>query len=94
MCGFKGEEEVELFEQHRESIDLVLSDMGLPRLNGLEAVKRMKSLRADLKVILASGFIDPNQQAEIEKTGIKLVIQKPYNPVSILRSIRTMLDES
>ncbi|MBI3111603.1 MAG: PAS domain S-box protein [Ignavibacteriales bacterium] len=94
VSAFNGQEAVELFEQRRESIDLVLSDMGLPRLNGLEAVKRMKSLRADLKVILASGFIDPNQQAEIEKAGIKMVIQKPYNPVSILRSIRTMLDES
>ena len=94
LSAFNGQEAVELFEQRRESIDLVLSDMGLPRLNGLEAVKRMKSLRPDLKVILASGFIDPNQQGEIEKAGITLVIQKPYNPVSILRSIRTMLDES
>jgi PAS domain S-box-containing protein len=94
LSAFDGLQAIELFEQHRGSIDMVFSDMGLPKLTGLEAVKRMKGIRPELKVILASGFVDPKDQGEIEKTGINRVIQKPYDTGLTLALIREVLDGS
>jgi len=52
----------------------------------------MKQMSSRIKVILASGFIEPNQKSEILKFGIKEFIQKPYDPQEVLRKVREVLD--
>jgi DNA-binding response OmpR family regulator len=92
LMASDGIEAVEIYSLHRESIRLVIADIGLPRLAGTEVFLRLKQTNPGIKVVLASGFIDPALKAEMIKAGAKEVIQKPYHPDEFLRSVRKALD--
>ncbi|MEX2189925.1 MAG: PAS domain S-box protein [Bacteroidota bacterium] len=86
-----GIEAVELFMKQQNEISLVLSDLGLPRLGGWEACVTMREINARVRVVVASGFIDPALREEIVKTGAAIV-QKPYEPSEVLRTVRRVLN--
>jgi CheY-like chemotaxis protein len=92
LTATDGLEAVELYTRNKDTIHLVLSDHGLPKLSGSEVFKRMKQLNPKVKAILASGYIEPNQKSEIFKSGIKDFVQKPYDPQEVLRKVREVLD--
>ncbi len=51
-----GQAGLDAFERHRDELALVLMDMNMPRMNGAEACRRMKALREEVPIILASGY--------------------------------------
>ena len=87
-----GEEAVKFYEREKGSIQLVLSDFGLPKLDGWEACLRMKNMNPGIRIVLASGYLDPHLKAEILKAGIGGFVGKPYSPKEILKAIRTALE--
>ncbi|MEO8169191.1 MAG: ATP-binding protein, partial [bacterium] len=87
-----GVEAVELFKENQNHIGLVLSDFGLPKLSGAEAIERMKRLKPDLKCVLVSGYLDPEVRSDIERSKVNDIIEKPYLPRDILKRIREILD--
>lgn len=86
-----GIEAVELFMRHQHEISLVLSDLGLPRLGGWEACVTMREINAAVRVVVASGFIEPTLREEITRAGGGIV-QKPYEPSEVLQTIRGILN--
>jgi CheY-like chemotaxis protein len=87
-----GDEAVRIHRENIGKIDLVLSDIGLPKLDGWEASQRMKQIDAKLKVFVASGYLEPALKSEILRSGSVGLIHKPYSPNDILRSLRKALD--
>lgn len=87
-----GEEGFKMFLHHQKQIAVVLSDLGLPKFGGDEVFKHIKAIDPKAKVILASGFIDPEVKAEMQNIGVKWFIQKPYSPSDVLCTIRTVID--
>jgi DNA-binding response OmpR family regulator len=87
-----GEEAVEIFRQKKNEIGIVLTDMGLPILGGWEMFEKLRGIDPNVKVILASGFVDAEMKNEVMKKGAKDFIQKPYVPAAILKRIRDVLD--
>jgi nitrogen-specific signal transduction histidine kinase/ActR/RegA family two-component response regulator len=88
-----GLEAVGIYQEHKDEIDLVLTDMGLPKMSGSEVFKKMCEINARAKVLLASGFLEPDTKTEMLKAGAKGFIQKPYKPYEVLKEIRKILDE-
>ena len=87
-----GMEGVEQFERNRDRIDLLISDLGLPRISGENAYKMMKKLKPGLKAIFASGYIEPDLRASLLKLGACDFVQKPYQARELLLAIRSALD--
>jgi CheY-like chemotaxis protein len=94
LMAVDGQEAIDLFNQHQGDIQLVLSDMGLPKVSGYDVFRKMKSNNPNLKFILASGFMEPQMKSEIFKGGVKDFVQKPYSVYEVLRSIRSILDKA
>jgi CheY-like chemotaxis protein len=92
LTAIDGEEAIRVHAARAKEIDLVLSDVGLPKLDGWQASKRMKEANPDLLVFLASGYLDPSLRTEIAKGGIRGFIEKPYRPNDILKRVREALD--
>jgi PAS domain S-box-containing protein len=88
-----GQQGLEIYAANADSIALVLSDMGLPRLGGWEMFQKMKELNPGVKAILASGYFDPGVKMDLLKAGAKDFIQKPYIPDQILKRIREVIDD-
>ena len=92
MTAKDGAEAIEVYTQHKDQIDLVLMDMGLPKLSGAEVLKKLQGVNPKVKVILASGYVSPHMKSEVLKAGVKHFVQKPYIPQEILRHIRKVLE--
>jgi len=87
-----GEEAIRIYWERYNKVALVVSDMGLPKLDGYSVFNELKRINPKVKFVIASGYLDPALKSEILKSGVKEFIQKPYVPNDLLVKIRTVLD--
>jgi CheY-like chemotaxis protein len=84
-----GAEALELFAA--QPVDLVITDFRMPGMDGVELITRLRQLRADLPVILLSGFVEPLGLTE-QTTGADVVLSKSAGEMGfLLRSARRLL---
>jgi CheY-like chemotaxis protein len=87
-----GMQGVEMYQSRQKEIAVVLSDVGLPLLSGPDVFRKIREINPEAKVILASGYFDPEMKSEMFKAGLKNFIQKPYMPDEVLQKIREVID--
>jgi PAS domain S-box-containing protein len=87
-----GVEGIEMFKTHRDRIGIALVDIGLPRLNGLEVIKSIRSIDPAIKCIVASGYLDPERETDIGQVRPVAFLQKPFLPHIVLQTLRRVLD--
>jgi PAS domain S-box-containing protein len=87
-----GSEAIKLYKRHKKVIDVVLTDMGLPEMTGMNVLKKLIEINPKVCVICASGFFEPDVKHELYKSGVKGIVQKPYTPDDVLRKLREVLD--
>jgi CheY-like chemotaxis protein len=85
-----GREAVEACIQN-EQIDLVLMDIRMPELNGIDATKAIKKFRRNLPIIAQTAFNYNNEDAIILEAGCNKVITKPISPRVLITSIMEYL---
>jgi PAS domain S-box-containing protein len=86
-------EALEQFSQQPNTFDLVIADLTMPDLTGLELAEAIMGLRPDIPVILCTGFADPAMAEKARKMGIAEVIKKPFGVQDFAESIRRVLDK-
>lgn len=64
--------------------DIVLSDINMPKMNGLELLSEIRKNHKDLPVVLITGFIDTAMRAKADSLNVFGVINKPYKISSVL----------
>lgn len=72
-------------------VDLVMMDVRMPEMNGIEATKRIKSLYPDLKVIILTTFEDEEYAYQTLKDGANGFLLKSSEPEKLLSSIHSVL---
>ncbi len=93
LAAKDGVEAVEMFARHAEEIGLVICDLGLPRMGGRDVFLRMKEIKPDVRVIVASGYLEPSMRAEILRAGVIETVQKPYDFRDLIARIREVIGE-
>ncbi len=78
-------------EQHQSQIDLMITDVVMPKMSGPELVKRLVLLRPEMKFMYISGYADNPLMENILDTG-GVYLQKPFYPEMLLRKVRESLD--
>jgi CheY-like chemotaxis protein len=89
-CTAKPEQALELFRQDPQGFDVVITDLTMPKMTGLELAAELVSIRPDLPVILCSG--KSQIVSDVTDSEIKMVIQKPVTRREMAQAIRTVLD--
>ncbi len=84
-------EAVELFEREPTRFSLVLTDLNMPGMTGLEVAKRIHAARPDTRVILASGNISGELIERALNTGATRIIHKPITMIELTDAIREEL---
>ncbi|MBP1628408.1 MAG: histidine kinase [Holophagaceae bacterium] len=84
-------EALEKVKQAPFALDLVITDMTMPKMTGLELAREIQSIRADLPVILCSGYSQGLLQDLAEEQGILAIVQKPYTISQMAQTIRKVL---
>lgn len=85
-----GKEAVEAFEKH--VIDLVLMDVRMPVMTGIEATKRIKSRNPHAKILILTTFADEEYAMEALKLGALGYQLKDVDAASLIASIESVLD--
>jgi PAS domain S-box-containing protein len=93
LVAKSGNEAIEIYKQHKQKISVVLTDLGLPGMTGMDEFKKLKEVTPNIKIIFASGFFEPDMKSELLKAGANGFIQKPYTTDEILRTLRKVLDK-
>ena len=92
MIAGDGEEAVQIYSERYEKIDIVISDLGLPTLDGLAAFKKMKEINPNVKTIVVSGFMNSKEKEVLLNAGIKECFSKPYRVREILQTIHALVN--
>jgi two-component system cell cycle sensor histidine kinase/response regulator CckA len=89
-----GEQALRLTNEHHGPIHLLLADVVLPGMSGIEVAERLNSMRRGLHVLYMSGYA----QDTIERYGVPVrecvFLQKPFTPTTLLRQVRAALEVS
>ena len=87
-----GRDAVELLERHEAPVDLLLSDVVLPTMDGPSVAEAVRMRHPNVRVLYASGYMDDavTRRGVLAEEGAFL--QKPYQPTVLLRRVREMLD--
>jgi CheY-like chemotaxis protein len=86
-----GVDAVEIAARHQERIDLVLSDMVMPRMSGTELAAHLKGKRPDAKILFMTGYAGYSAQRGNEGA---MMLQKPFSRPSLLSKVREALAEA
>jgi CheY-like chemotaxis protein len=70
-----------------DAFDAVLLDMTMPRMNGVEAFRRIRKIRPTLPVVLTSGYSAQDAGGRLESNDIAGFIQKPFMPSALVRTM-------
>lgn len=86
------EPEDALREVERQPVDLVISDFLMPRMNGVDFLRRVRELQPDVPRILLTGFADKeNAIRAINEVGLYQYLEKPWNNEDLLLLVRNAL---
>ena len=100
MMGFRvltamdGIEAVEVFQQHRDEIRLVLSDFSMPRMNGWDTLIALRRINPDVRVILASGYSEEQVMEGTHPELPQAFLGKPYGFKDLKDAIDLALTEN
>ncbi len=92
LTARSGKEAIEIYEENKEHIDIVLLDMIMPNMSGSDTYDRMKAIDPDIKVLLSSGYSIDGQATEILDRGCNGFIQKPFKMKELSQKLRQVLD--
>jgi CheY-like chemotaxis protein len=70
-------EALEAFRVHPSRYDLVITDLTMPQMTGLQLARRLIAIRPELPVILCTGFGDQDTEARAGASAIRTVLLKP-----------------
>ncbi len=88
LAGANGAEALELFASHGDSVDLLLTDVIMPELDGPTLVRRARATRPDLKVVFMSGYADVDALDGIQNVQF---LPKPFTLKALAEAVKREL---
>jgi len=77
--AYSGSEALKIFEDYGNQIDLIISDMFMPEMDGKELVGELRKIDHHVKVLLSSGALTDFDEEELVNRGFNGFLKKPYS---------------
>ena len=85
-------EALEIFRTSPQEFDLLITDMTMPTMTGMGLSKRIKQIRADIPMVLCTGFSEMIDEKNAEALGFRAFVMKPFVRKDMAQTIRKVLD--
>ncbi len=80
-----GQEGLELFKEHQNDIDLIITDVNMPKMNGLEMIREIKKINMNIPIIVATAFSNKEYLLEAIDIGVDKYVLKPVDIEKLLQ---------
>lgn len=93
LCAENGTKGLEEIKAHAEKIDVILLDLMMPGMSGMEVLDHVRALNPDLLVIVITGYATVESAVEAMKKGAYDFIPKPFTPDQLRIIVRRALEK-
>ncbi len=87
-----GTEALTIVAQHSGTIDLLLTDVRMPGLDGCDLAAKINQLRGNTRVLFISAYTDESRALQASGPAISAFMQKPFTPAALTATVRRLLD--
>ncbi len=87
-----GSEALELYRKNSEYINLVVTDLGMPVMNGYELLREIKQINPELPIIISSGFGDVDINSHITDGEVAGFLSKPYSFAQMRELLKSVME--
>ena len=91
LVAADGVEALALFHQHRSEIWVVLTDLMMPKPDGLSVIRILKQIAPQIPVVVCSGIADEGHAAELAELGVREFLEKPFSASRLLEALAAVL---
>ena len=84
---------LEVFQSHPEKFDLIITDLTMPKVDGVSLCREILSLRPDIPIILCTGYDHNVAREQINDLGIREILVKPVLWKDMADTVRRVLDQ-
>lgn len=81
-------EAVAMIESNPADFDLVITDLSMPEMSGIEVARRIRAVRPELPVIAMSGFATEAIRENLAAAGIAELLEKPVAPANLAKCLK------
>ena len=82
-----------LARMQNRQFDLITLDMRMPGASGLDVLKQIRTMKADVDVVIISGYMTPKNTAEARNWGAADVINKPFNVTEVMACVGKLVEQ-
>jgi DNA-binding NarL/FixJ family response regulator len=86
-----GLEAIDILKRHPGDISLVVLDLSMPDMSGVEALPEFRKIRPGIKVLVSSGYSEEETLAQFSGLRVSGFIQKPYTATALVERIKSTL---
>jgi two-component system, cell cycle response regulator CpdR len=90
----RGADALRLLEDPRQEFDILISDVVMPGMRGVELARRAEVLRPGLPVLMTSGYTTPLDEEDRVAMAEAPLLEKPFSRRDLLGEVRRLIDES
>lgn len=87
-----GKKAIDMYKKKKDEINIVVLDMIMPKMNGLETFLELKKIDPDVNVLLSTGYSIDDKAQEMLKQGCKGYILKPYSVIDFSHKLRDIIN--
>ncbi len=88
-----GEEALAVLEKHAGPLSMVVTDLVMPKMNGMELAGRLKEIRPEVRIIFMSGYTDETVVRKRILSADSSFLQKPFTSADLAKCVRGVLDK-
>ncbi len=93
IVGEDGEDGARLYADSHAKIDLVITDITMPRMNGIELIQRIRTISADVAIIVLSAHHESNFLTQTIEAGVDGYLLKPLNISQLIRTLHKVIEK-
>jgi signal transduction histidine kinase/ActR/RegA family two-component response regulator len=91
-CASNGLEALTLIEATPDDFDLIILDLTMPRMGGVECFHRIRKIKPEMNIIISSGYSLEGGPGDLLRDGASAFLHKPYSVEALLRTVKTHLN--
>jgi len=85
---------LKVFQANPEIFDLVITDMNMPNMTGVQLAEKLLAIKPDIPIVLCTGFSEQINKERAEAIGIKGFLMKPVTRSEMAQMVRNVLDNA